>query len=188
MIKILSQQEVSTLPASHHEQITCLIEYLRKSRCLLILDNFDTLLQQNKRTGCYREGYEPYGELLGRLGETTHQSCILITTREKPDQIIAQEGDGLQVRTLTLSGLEVTASKTILNLKGLSSSDDETRQLVDCYNGNPLALKIASTSIQDLYQGNIAQFLAKGNTTFKGISNLLEEQFQRLSLLEQQVM
>jgi WD40 repeat protein len=188
LIKILSQQQITTLPASYHEQITFLIEYLRKSRCLLILDNFETLLRQNKRIGCYREGYEPYGELLGRLGETIHQSCILITTRERPDQIIAQEGDGLPVRTLTLSGLEVAASQTILNLKGLSSSDDETRQLVDCYGGNPLALKIASTSIQDLHQGNIAQFLGEGTITFRGISNLLEQQFQRLSLSEQQVM
>jgi ATP-dependent Clp protease ATP-binding subunit ClpA len=72
-IKILSHQQVTTLPTDPHEQITCLIEYLRKSRCLLILDNFDTLLQQGNQTGCYREGYESYGELLWRLGETQHQ-------------------------------------------------------------------------------------------------------------------
>ncbi|MEH2378243.1 MAG: NB-ARC domain-containing protein [Nostoc sp.] len=104
-IKILSHQQVTTLPASPHEQITCLIEYLRKSRCLLILDNFDTLLQQGKGTGCYREGYEPYGELLWRLGETKHQSCVLLTSREKPTEVAATEGDGLPVRTLSLSGL-----------------------------------------------------------------------------------
>ncbi|MEH2451942.1 NB-ARC domain-containing protein [Nostoc sp.] len=67
-IKILSHQQITTLPADPDEQITCLIEYLRKSRCLLILDNFDTLLQHREQTGCYREGYEPYGELLWRLG------------------------------------------------------------------------------------------------------------------------
>ncbi|WP_257236211.1 NB-ARC domain-containing protein [Nostoc sp. 'Peltigera malacea cyanobiont' DB3992] len=82
-IKILSRQQVTTLPASPYEQITCLIEYLRKYRCLLILDNFDTLLEQGKGTGCYREGYEPYGELLWRLGETGHQSSVLLTSRGK---------------------------------------------------------------------------------------------------------
>jgi WD40 repeat protein len=187
-IKILSHQQVTTLPASAHEQITCLIEYLRKSRCLLILDNFDTLLQQGKRTGCYRQGYEPYGELLWRLGETQHQSCILLTSREKPHEVAALEGDNLPVRTLALAGLEVTAGQTILALKGLSSSEAETRQLIECYRGNPLALKIAATSIRDLYEGNITRFFTEGTTIFQGIGNLLEQQFQGLSTLEQQVM
>ncbi|MDZ7951185.1 NB-ARC domain-containing protein [Nostoc sp. DedQUE09] len=185
-IKILSHQQVTTLPASPHEQITCLIEYFRKSRCLLILDNFDTLLQQG--TGCYREGYESYGELLWRLGETGHQSCVLLTSREKPNEIAALEGDALPVRTLALSGLEVAAGQTILKLKGLSGSEDETRQLVECYGGNPLALKIAATSIRDLHEGNIACFFAEGTTVFQGIGNLLEQQFKRLSTSEQQVM
>ncbi|MCC5641660.1 hypothetical protein LC607_01530 [Nostoc sp. CHAB 5824] len=187
-IKILSHQQVTTFPASPHEQITCLIEYLRKFRCFLILDNFDTLLQQGKGTGCYREGYKLYGEFLWRLGETGHQSCVLLTSREKPTEVAALEGDGLPVRTLALSGLEVAAGQTILTLKGLSGSEDETRQLVECYRGNPLALKIAATSIRDLYEGNIANFFAEGTTVFKGIGNLLEQQFQRLSTLEQQVM
>ncbi|MHC5599656.1 MAG: WD40 domain-containing protein [Nostoc sp.] len=187
-IKILSDQQVTTLPASPHEQITCLIEYLRKSRCLLILDNFDTLLQQSKRTGSYREGYEPYGELLWRLGETKHQSCVLLTSREKPTEVAALEGDGLPVRTLALSGLEVAAGQTILTLKGLSGSEDETRQLVERYGGNPLALKIAATSIRDLYAGNIGCFFTEGTSVFKGIDNLLDQQFKRLSTSEQQVM
>ncbi|MBN4000491.1 NB-ARC domain-containing protein [Nostoc sp. LPT] len=187
-IKILSHQRVTTLPASPHEQITCLIENLRRYRCLLILDNFDTLLQQGKGTGCYCEGYEPYGELLWRLGETQHQSCVLLTSREKPTEIAALEGDALPVRTLALLGLEVAAGQTILTLKGLSGSEEETRQLVECYRGNPLALKIAATSIRDLHEGNIASFFSEGTTVFKGIGNLLEQQFKRLSTLEQQVM
>ncbi|MBD2200486.1 MULTISPECIES: WD40 repeat domain-containing protein [Calothrix] len=75
-----------------------------------------------------------------------------------------------------------------MTLKGLSGSEDETRQLVECYGGNPLALKIAATSIRDLHKSNIASFLTAGTTIFQGIGNLLEQQFQRLSTLEQQVM
>ncbi|MEH1883458.1 NACHT domain-containing protein [Nostoc sp.] len=187
-IKILSNQQAIALPADPHEQITSLIESFRKSRCLLILDNFDTLLQHGKQTGCYREGYESYGELLWRLGETRHQSCVLLTSREKPAQVAALEGDGLPVRTLALSGLEIAAGETILSLKGLLSTDHETRQLIDCYRGNPLALKIAATSIRDLYEGSIVRFFTEGTTVFNGIGNLIDQQFQRLSVLEQQVM
>ena len=185
--KILSQQQVTTLPDNSHEQITCLIEYFRKSRCLLILDNFDTLLEYGQGTGTYLENYEAYGELLWRVGETNHQSSVLITSREKPAEIVALEGDGLAVRTLALSGLELDTAKTILALKGLLISDVEAKQLVDCYRGNPLALKIAATSIRDLYSGNVNQFLASGITLFSGISNLLSKQLQRLSDLQNQV-
>jgi len=162
--KILSQQQITALPANYHEQITCLIEYFRKSRCLLILDNFNTLLEHGQGTGNYLDSYEAYGELLWRVGETNHQSCVLITSREKPAEIVALEGDRLAVRTLALSGLELEAATTILSLKGLLISDAEARQLVDCYRGNPLALKIAATSIHDLYAGNVNHFLARGIT------------------------
>ncbi|PZO39369.1 MAG: hypothetical protein DCF19_13960 [Pseudanabaena frigida] len=187
-IKILSHQTVTCLPANSHEQITCLVEYFRKSRCLLILDNFDTLLQHGQKIGTCLDGYESYGELLWRLGETSHQSCVLITSREKPAEVAALEGDGLLVRTLALSGLEIAAGQTILTLKGLSVSDTEACQLVNCYSGNPLALKIAATAIRDLHKGNVNQFLASGITLFNGISNLLSQQFKRLSDLQNQLM
>ncbi|MGI0485086.1 NB-ARC domain-containing protein [Pantanalinema rosaneae CENA516] len=187
-IKFLSHHQIVTLPESVHEQITCLIEYLRKSRCLLILDNFDTLLQQGQAGDLYRDGYAAYGELLWRLGETQHQSCVLITSREKPSEIATLEGKALPIRTLPLPGLEIEAGQRLLTMKGLSGSSDEIHQLVEAYRGNPLALKIAATSIQDLYHGSVAQFFAEGTTVFNGISRLLQQHFQRLSGLEQQVM
>jgi WD40 repeat protein len=164
------------------------VEYLRKSRCLLIFDNFETLLQHGQRSGNYRNGYEAYGDLLWRLGETQHRSCLVITSREKPTEIAALEGDDLPVRTLTLNGLTTEAGRYLLTLKGLSGTEQETSQLVNYYRGNPLALKVAATSIRDLYDGNIAQFFAQGTAVFNGIGHLLNSQFQRLSPLEQQVM
>ena len=188
VLKILSQQQITNLPANFHEQITCLIEHFRKFRCLLILDNFDTLLEHGQGTGTYIDGYAAYGELLWRLGETNHQSCVMIASREKPSEITALEGDGLAVRTLVLSGLELDAVQVILSRKGLLVSDSEAKQLLDCYSGNTLALKIAATSIRDLYGGNAKHFLASGITLFNGISNLLSQQLQRLSDLQNQVM
>lgn len=187
-IKFLSHQQIVTLPDSAHDQITCLIEYLRKSRCLLVLDNFDTLLQHGQSDDHYRDGYAAYGELLWRLGETQHQSCVVITSREKPLEIATLEGQELPIRTLPLPGLELEAGQTLLTMKGLSGTSDEIHQLVEAYRGNPLALKIAATSIQDLYHGSITQFFAEGTTVFNGISKLLQQHFQRLSSLEQQVM
>lgn len=166
-VKFFSHQQVITLSAISHEQITCLVEYFRKSRCLLILDNFDRLLQQGRRTGYYREGYEAYGEFLWRLGETQHQSCVVITSREMPAEIAALEGDGLPIRTLTLSGLEVEAGQTILTLKGLSGTKRETRQLVKYYRGNPRCVENCRNFNQRFVQGEHFSIFCPKNSSFQ---------------------
>ncbi|GAB4148925.1 MAG: NB-ARC domain-containing protein [Cyanobacteria bacterium J069] len=164
-----------------------LLHWLRKHRCLLILDNVETILQPGDRAGHYRNGYENYGDLFQTLGETPHQSCIILTSREKPAEIAASEGIGFAVRSLTLSGsLEV--GQALLQGKGLIGSAAQQRQLCDRYSGNPLALKIVATSIQDLFAGEIEPFLTQDTVLFNGVRRLLEQQFERLSYLEQSVM
>ncbi|MBD2122585.1 NB-ARC domain-containing protein [Trichocoleus sp. FACHB-262] len=188
LIKFLSRQQDITLPESLSGQLSRLLELLRGSRCLLILDNFEAILQGGMRAGAYRSGYESYGELLRRVGEISHQSCLVITTREKPQEVGALEGDLLPVRTLPVAGLEAIAGHEILLAKGLAGSTTEQEQLIEHYRGNPLALKIAATSIQDLFAGDIAAFLDQGMGAFNGIATLLTQQFERLSDIEAQVM
>src|SRR5262249_9782872 len=45
LIKFLSNQQEVTLPDAVSEQIARLLHYLRKSRCLVILDNVEIILQ-----------------------------------------------------------------------------------------------------------------------------------------------
>ncbi|UBF25626.1 NACHT domain-containing protein [Kovacikia minuta CCNUW1] len=186
--QFLSQQQSTNLPSSVGGKLSRLIEQLKQSRCLIILDNFETVLQGGKQAGTYREGYEMYGELLQRVGEIAHQSCLLLTSREKPQEVGTLEGDRLPVRTLPLAGLDVVAGHHILDAKGLQGAGEDLEQLIAHYRGNPLALKMAATSIQDLFAGDVAQFLAQGTVAFNGVGNLLRQQCDRLSTLEQSVM
>jgi len=43
------------------------MEYLRSSRCLLVLDNGESILRSGERAGRYRSGYEGYGQLLRQM-------------------------------------------------------------------------------------------------------------------------
>ncbi len=187
LIKFLSNEQETNLPETVDGRISRLIQYLRSSRCLLLLDNFDAILKSGKRAGNYREGYEGYGELLQRVGEVQHQSCLVLTSREKPLEIVALEGETLPVRVLQLTGLKQAEAQELLNAKGFFGVD-KTRKLIECYRGNPLALKIADTSIRDLFPSNISQFLEQETAVFNGIRNLLAQQIHRLSDLELQVM
>ncbi len=163
-----------------------LLKYLRSSRCLIVLDNVETILQPG-RTGYYRSGYEEYGELFRAIGETAHSSCLILTSREKPPEIAALEGVDLSVRSLYLQGSPAVA-KSILATKGLRGTEGQKQELSEYYGNIPLALKIVATSIQDLFDGDIGQFLHQGAIAFNGIRRLLDRQFQRLTPLERKIM
>jgi hypothetical protein len=68
LIQFLSNQQETNLPETVDAGISRLMHYLRQHRCLLILDNFESILQEEERTGCYRQGYEGYGQLLRCVG------------------------------------------------------------------------------------------------------------------------
>ena len=188
LMEFLSQgkENEANLPQTNSERITLLIDYMRSQRCLILLDNAESLLDSG-RVGKYRQGYEEYGELLTRIGSTSHNSCLILTTREKPKEIAALEGEKLPVRSLLLQGLK-EGGREIFKLKGLNASASELNKLSDRYSGNPLALKIVSTTIQDLFVGDVAEFLRQEKAVFGDIKDILEEQFERLSSLEREIM
>ncbi|MBW4620150.1 MAG: AAA family ATPase [Cyanosarcina radialis HA8281-LM2] len=188
-IQTLDRQQEIELPETLDAQISQLLKYLHSSRCLLVLDNFDAVFSSRNSIGQYREGYEGYGELLRRAGTERHSSCLLLTSREKPKTLIPIEGEILPVRSLSLGGLSVPAAKAVLQAGGCAAeSESQWSRLTELYAGNPLALKIVSTTVRDLFDRRIAEFLTQGAIAFGEIETLLAEQFQRLSQLEQQVM
>ncbi|WP_242045546.1 MULTISPECIES: WD40 repeat domain-containing protein [unclassified Calothrix] len=186
LIKFLSHQQQTDLPQDVGERISLLIDYLRSSRCLVILDNAESIFQSGALA--YRGGYEAYGELIRRIGGTNHQSCLILTSREKPPEVAASEGETLPVRALQLTGLKAVDGEEIFHTQGLSGTPTEQVKLIEFYKGHPLALKIISTTIKELFDSSIAAFLAQDTVVFGGIRQLLDQQSQRLSDLETEVM
>ena len=188
LIGFLSSEHQIVLADSLDKQISQLINCLRASRCLVVLDNLESILDSDKKAGSYREEYQGYGQLLRCVGDTNHQSCFLVTSREKPKGFNSRKGDNLPVRILTLKGLNYREGELILAQNGLSSSLNQISRLVECYAGNPLALKIAATTIEELFDRNIADFLQSGTIICGDIFDLIDQQCNRLSNLEKQIM
>lgn len=192
LIQFLSQQQETNLPETVDGKILRLMEYLRSSRCLVVLDNAETILEPRDRIGRYREGYEGYGQLLRCVAETPHHSCLVLTSREKPRGLAAKEGETLPVRSLQLIGLPSSAGRKIFKARGsFWASEDEWRFLVEHYAGNPLALKMVAPVIKNLFNSSVdifLDFLKQGTFVFDDIRNLLDQQFNRLSDLEKEVM
>src|SRR5437588_1016687 len=183
-ITFFSETPPAAFPASLEQRINQLLARLQAHRCLLVLDNLETLLASGDREGGYLPGYEGYGRLIGRLAESAHQSCVLLTSREKPREIEALEGMRAPVRALRLAGVDEQAARVLLTDKGLSGTPATWQRLVTSYGGNPLALKIVAQAISDLFNGDLDRFLQEGELIFNGIRPVLRQQMGRLSPLE----
>ena len=193
LIEFVSDRQETHLSNTPEGLATQLLPYLRQRRCLVIFDNVESILQGGERAGDYRAGYEGYGEFFRRIGESEHQSCVVLTSREKPQDIEMMEGVWL-VRSLELGGVDSAAGQAIFQDIGCAynstfkGSDDEWETLVSFYGGNPLALEVAAKHILRRFDGDLSQFLAQNLTIFGKIRDLLDWHFDRLSEAEKEVM
>jgi WD40 repeat protein len=185
---VLSAHQATDLPARTEERIVLLTQYLRQHRCLLILDNVEAILRPGEQAGHYREGYEWYGQLIQRIGEMQHQSCLLLTSREKPQEFAALGEQRPPIHTLLLGSLGAVGGRALLSGTGVTGSETAWRTLIERYSGNPLALKLVAETIREIFGGDIGAFLAEDTAIFGGIRELLAQQFARLSALEQDLM
>jgi WD40 repeat protein/transcriptional regulator with XRE-family HTH domain len=181
--------EDPVIPTTFNEKFSKLTEYLRSRRCLIILDNAETILH-SEQVGHWRSGYEDYGQLLRTVGDTPHQSCLLFTSREKPSEMGLMEGG--TVRSLSLSGLTPDDGRAIFRQKGaFTGSEAEWNRLIHHYGGNPLALKMVAATTQELFDGSILEaltYIDQGIFVFEDICDLLDRQFDRLSEAEQKTL
>jgi WD40 repeat protein/transcriptional regulator with XRE-family HTH domain len=186
-LQVLAPHALLSAPDTLEARLRLLMGHLREKRVLLVLDNAEMLLEEGTGAGRMRAGFEDYTRLLQQIGETVHQSCLLLTSREKLSILVPLEGSRAPVRALRLVGLDAEAGAQLLHDKDVGSSVEDRARLVAMYSGNPLALKMVAQTIVDVFGGEIAPFLAQGEVVFGGLRELLREQFERLSPLEQAV-
>ena len=187
-ILFFSNQQIIDLPEDVENQILLLIDCLQQYRCLLVLDNIETILQGGDRAGQWRSGYEGYGRLIQLVGEVYHRSCLLLTSREKPNEVARLEGNNSSTTSMQISGLGKEEGQQILRDKDLFGTDKVWSALIDLYSGNPLALKLVSEPIREIFAGDISAFLAEEQTVVGNIYDLLSQQITRLSELEQEIL
>ncbi len=186
LIQFLSNQ------ADTSSDLSRLIYYLSHYPCLIVLDGFESVLRSGVHDGSYQAGYEMYGELLRRVGGSNHQSCLVLTSREKPREIARLEGEERPVRSCRLEGLGELGGQRIFSAKGeFSGSEADWITLIRRYTGNPLALNVVATRVWEVFGGEIAKFLEQireDTLIFDEICEVLHHQLDRLSELEKKIL
>jgi hypothetical protein len=181
LIKLITNQKINAISNNLERQIFQLLYLLKQHRCLLILDNIETIFDSAEYAG-------RYNLLLSQIGLVDSQSCLIITSREKPGDLDRMSGKKHPVRLLELSGLNYLEGKDIFQAIGnFSGVDREWQTLIEFYNGNPLVLELSAHHIQAVFAGKIDLFLQEENYLFEDIKKLLDLQIDRLSNIEKKV-
>lgn len=164
-----------------------LIASLRDSRCLIILDGVEGILQAGQLAGHYRSGYEDYGEFFRCVGEDSHQSCWVITSLENPRDLVRLEGKDAPIRSLPLFGWPESEACSILQAEQLAAQPSWPA-LIEQYQGNPAALKSVARLIRALFNGDVAEFMKHQSFVFEEIGVLVGRSFKRVSTLEKEIL
>ena len=162
------------------------IDYFRSSRCLVILDDVQNIFKSNQLAGQYLTGYEDYGKFFKQIATSSHQSCLILLSWEKPREITAFEALNRPARTLHLKGLGEQAAE-ILREKELADRE-KWSDLIALYQGHPYWLNIIASTIVELFDSSVSRFLADKNDIYLGdLEPLLESHLERLSESEKKV-
>ncbi|MGG6270440.1 NB-ARC domain-containing protein [Leptolyngbya sp. AN03gr2] len=115
-----------------------------------------------------------------------HRSCILVVTRNEHSEISSATDE--VARSYELKGLDVQATHELLSAKGLTVDELMSQQLRSRYDGNPLALKLAASSILRDYSGHCEQFLTRTMMIPDRIEAIFREQWQHLDRTQQEIL
>ncbi|WP_083617834.1 tetratricopeptide repeat protein, partial [Planktothrix serta] len=176
------------IPQQETELVQALISCLQQTKCLLVFDNLETLLQDNEFViGSF------YGEFFRSWTNKRSESAIVVTTRERPNI------RGFN-HWISLEGFEETEGAAFLQGKGIKNNQGELKAFSRLVDGYPLLLRlVADLLIDDSPQNprlerltelgleNLQQLLThpdvKGNHRQRevGIVAVLDVSYQRLS-------
>ena len=139
--------------------------------------------------------YEGYEEFFKRIGSTKHQSCLLITSREKPKSINLLEDEVNKVYSYQLNGLSEKDGIQLLKRRfhkddiiGENNEEQNLKWIIESYKGNPLLIILVYTTILEVFNGDISKFKEEKALVTSEIDNIFKKQFVRLFKLEQSIM
>lgn len=155
LIKSLCSEEETNLPNDVDELIDKLLKFFSNNRVLLVLDGWENISRTQSMEG-FQTDYEKYSKLLKRIAERRHKSCVVITTQEEPNELLALQ-DTLFIKT-RLNGLGFEASLNILTAKQLIFKQDQAKNLINNYSGNPLFLLHICEHIKTVFRGSLTKY------------------------------
>ncbi|AFY91902.1 NB-ARC domain-containing protein [Chamaesiphon minutus] len=173
VLRSLDSRAAKTL-SDLHTMFEKILLILQNQRCLLVLDNADSLLEANDLNESKdRPANLNFLELFDRA---KHQSCCIAIVDRSPPQIES----GSSIRAIEIAGLDRRSSQRLLEHSELVGTSTDWDLLVSKYRGNPQALKLIANTIRDIFDRDISKFLAANILVYSRIESILSEQLNHL--------
>lgn len=173
------------LKATIDDNLKQLFDVFTDKKCLIILDDVHNIFTQGEFSGQYQGVYQDYQNFFKMVTEVEHQSHLILISQEQCAEMECLEEELYPIKSLKLSGLE---DGEILSGIGLKQDQDSGLKLIEKYQGNPMYLKDIALLIKDVFDGDVAEFLAEDSLVItKEMRSHFNQLFNRLSPIEQEI-
>ena len=124
------------------DKIDLLFQELNEASYLLVLDNFEVLLDPQKNKPL--ESKVGFSDLIEKANENCIRSKILFTSWDSP----ASER-GIRPSSYPIMGLDTSAGILLLRREGLKESETELKKAIELSGGHPLALILLAQLVNE---------------------------------------
>ncbi|MGK7897720.1 MAG: tetratricopeptide repeat protein [Xenococcus sp. (in: cyanobacteria)] len=145
-----------TQPIEVTQLINDLLALLSQRRCLLIIDNLETLIDEARNW--QNDNYQQFFSRWLRQGTT---SIILLTTRDKP-----QLFQGLQ-HWYSLEGMKIAEGISLLTKLGIVGTATELEDFVQYVDGHPLNIDLVAGYLREYCESQLSQVAELGLEQFE---------------------
>jgi tetratricopeptide (TPR) repeat protein len=167
------------------DQINLLFHELNKASYLLVLDNFEILL--DPQTNKLLESKIGFSELIEKANENHIKSKIIFISC---DDFVSE--CGIRPFSYKIRGLDVSAGIQLLRREGLNKSEDELKRIIKFSGGHPVALILLAQLAKEM-RGSLYALLNDSSLwvgkEWRIVINILHKVYsQRLSEDEQKIL
>jgi AAA+ ATPase superfamily predicted ATPase len=183
LLNVCQQEAKATID----DKLKQLFNIFKNKKCLIILDDLENIFVNCQFAGQYKPEYQDYKTFLQMITEIEHQSCLILISQEKCQEMISLDNELYPIHSLELSGLNNAATEILKN-QGLNN-EETWLNLIKLYESHPRYLQYISILIKDVFQSEVAEFIKENSLIltedFKTLFDLI---WMRLSDVEKEIL
>jgi ABC-type dipeptide/oligopeptide/nickel transport system ATPase subunit len=183
LLNVCQQEAKETID----DKFTQIFNILRNKKCLIVLDDIENIFVNRQFAGQYKPEYQNYQTFLQMITEIEHQSCIILISQEKCQEMISLDNELYPIHSLELSGLDNAATEILKN-QGLKNQETWL-ELIKLYESHPKYLQYVSILIKDVFQSEVSEFIKENSLILtEDFKSLFDSIWMKLSDIEKDIL
>ncbi|MBD2134657.1 ATP-binding protein [Sphaerospermopsis sp. FACHB-1094] len=187
LTEIITEINVNIQNINTNKLLKQTLELFNQKRCLIILDNLEEIFTPQQYAGKYQPEHQNYQTFLQMITAVENQSCVILISQEKCQELISLDDELYPIHSLELSGLGNAATEILKNQR--LQNQEHWLNLINLYETHPRYLQYISILIKDVFQGEIAEFIQENNLILtEDIKSNILLTWERLTNIEKQTL